>query len=333
MSFGFSHVLFLTDLNEVWGCGQNSSFELGLGFQEHQEPIYTYPVLIRSLKNTQIKKVVAGTFSAAINSSDQILIWGQGEFGIIKSPQRLFMDKVAFLDCQISKYHSQKCSAVALDANGRVYAWGKNDCGQLGLGDSRDRKLPTQLQSLKQKQIRNIAIGDEFVVLLGKDVVISRANSPTRSRPASQERQHNSALHELPRSHKPPLKPFSSEILRQFKSKKTSMARENSDMKQSNQPEDAYATGNSHSYYSRMNSFHGDHPPHDPKGTQQSIIAELCHKEYAGHTSVTLTPNATLLDGQLAAQPLHNHHSSNYQTMNYSYTNTASHSGSTETQV
>ena len=88
---------------------------------------------------------MAGTFSAAISSSDQILIWGQGEFGVIKSPQKLFMNKVAFVDCQISKYHSQRRSAVALDSNGRVYAWGKNDRGQLGLGDDRDRKLPTQL--------------------------------------------------------------------------------------------------------------------------------------------------------------------------------------------
>jgi len=218
------------------------------------------------------------------------------------------MDKVAFSDCQISKYHAQKCSAVALDANGRVYAWGKNDCGQLGLGDSRDRKLPTQLQSLKQKQIRNIAIGDEFVVLLGKDVVLSRANSPSRSRPASQERQHNSALHELPPSHKPPLKPFSSEILRQFKSKQTSLARENSDVRQSNQPENAQTNGNGHSYYSHISKMdmtppNVNQPPHDPRGSQQSIIAELCHHGHAGHTSVTLTPTATLLDSQLAPQP------------------------------
>lgn len=135
---------------------------------------------------------------------------------------------------------------MALDANGRVYAWGKNDCGQLGLGDSRDRKLPTQLQSLKQKEIRTIAIGDEFVVMLGKDVILSRANSPARSRPASRERQHNDTLHELPPSHKPPLKPFSSEVLRQFKNKQTSMARENPNMKSSNQMEDANGNGNSH---------------------------------------------------------------------------------------
>jgi alpha-tubulin suppressor-like RCC1 family protein len=34
----------------------------------------------------KIRKVVAGKFSAAINEKNQILIWGKGEFGLIKSP-------------------------------------------------------------------------------------------------------------------------------------------------------------------------------------------------------------------------------------------------------
>ena len=98
-------------------------------------------------------------------------------------------------------------------------------------------------------------------------------------------------------------------------------------MKQSNRTEDAYANGNihnnSHSYYSRMNTSNGDHPPHDPRGTQQSIVSELCSKGHAGQTSVTLTPNATLLGGQLASQP----------QQNYSINNAASHSGAAETRV
>jgi hypothetical protein len=94
-------------------------------------------------------------------------------------------------------------------------------------------------------------------------------------------------------------------------------------MKQSNRTEDAYANGNSHSYYSRMNISNGDHLPHDPRGTQQSIVSELCHNGHAGNTSVTLTPNATLLDGQLAPQPL----------QNYSNNSAASRSGATETRA
>jgi alpha-tubulin suppressor-like RCC1 family protein len=54
------------------------------------------------------------------------------------------MDQVNFVDCQISKY-SQKSTALAVDMQGKVYAWGHNNMGQLGHGDTRNRKLPTQI--------------------------------------------------------------------------------------------------------------------------------------------------------------------------------------------
>ena len=50
------------------------------------------------------------------------------------------MDKTEFTDCVISKFDA---IAVALDKNGKVFSWGKNELGQLGHGDTRDRKLPT----------------------------------------------------------------------------------------------------------------------------------------------------------------------------------------------
>jgi hypothetical protein len=77
----------------------------------------------------QIKKVIAGKFSAAINYQNQILIWGKGEFGTIRCPQKLFMDKVEFVDCKISKFDSDESHAISLDQNGKVYSWGNNSCG------------------------------------------------------------------------------------------------------------------------------------------------------------------------------------------------------------
>lgn len=154
VSFGYQHSLFLTSDHQVYGCGKNLNFELGLGFQNDQQEAYSTPVHIQNLQSMQIQKVIAGTFSAAINSENQILVWGLGEFGVIKSPQKLFMDKVEFVDCQMSKYQENDCSALALDSQGKVYSWGKNTHGQLGHGDKRDRKLPTLVLAIKNKEIR-----------------------------------------------------------------------------------------------------------------------------------------------------------------------------------
>ena len=54
------------------------------------------------------------------------------------------MDQVNFVDCQISKFQHQS-TALAIDQAGKVYAWGHNSLGQLGHGDTRNRKLPTQI--------------------------------------------------------------------------------------------------------------------------------------------------------------------------------------------
>lgn len=59
---------------------------------------------------------------------------------------------------------------MAVDQNMKVYAWGDNSLGQLGQGDQRNRNLPTQIQALKRKTITHIAMGQSFVVMLGKDV-------------------------------------------------------------------------------------------------------------------------------------------------------------------
>lgn len=54
------------------------------------------------------------------------MIWGKGEFGLIKTPQKLFMDKTEFVDCVVSKYDAL---AVAVDKSGKVFSWGKNNLG------------------------------------------------------------------------------------------------------------------------------------------------------------------------------------------------------------
>ena len=174
ISFGNRHILLRSIDKQTYGAGLNSNFELGLGYTEQQDR-YLTPVYMHTLENHSIKKVIAGSFSAAINTDDSILIWGTGEFGVIKQPQMLYMDKVRFADCQVSKYQScnLQASAIALDSTGKVYTWGSNGFGQLGHGDDRTRKLPTMVLPLKRKFVKQVAIGDGFMIMLGKDFLVN----------------------------------------------------------------------------------------------------------------------------------------------------------------
>lgn len=126
ISFGYRHTLLMTDTDEVLGTGLNSNFELGLGTSREHNVRYTTPVKIPSLSGVGISRVVAGSFSAAINCNGELFIWGSGEFGTIKQPQKLYMNQSLFRDCKITKFHPTESSAVALDSMGRVFSWGAN---------------------------------------------------------------------------------------------------------------------------------------------------------------------------------------------------------------
>lgn len=53
---------------------------------------------------------------------------------------------------------------LALDANGCVFVWGRNEHGELGLGDTRNRSEPCVLSFLKKQVITDIGAGNGFSV-------------------------------------------------------------------------------------------------------------------------------------------------------------------------
>lgn len=67
--------------------------------------------------------------------------------------------------CQISvgKEH-----ALALSEGGRVYAWGKNDFGQLGTGDEENRALPVYTELPYETFIHQVAAGGNYTLAMTK---------------------------------------------------------------------------------------------------------------------------------------------------------------------
>jgi alpha-tubulin suppressor-like RCC1 family protein len=56
--------------------------------------------------------------------------------------------------------------SLALAVSGRVYAWGWNGFGQLGLGDVQSRASPTLIPALSD--VRSIAAGEMHAIAIGK---------------------------------------------------------------------------------------------------------------------------------------------------------------------
>jgi hypothetical protein len=81
--------------------GTNRGHEMGIGSTNQQK--YYSPVQVQGLERHIVIRISAGTFSGAVTSNKELLIWGSGDFGVLSQPQKVFLDEVKFTDLRLSK--------------------------------------------------------------------------------------------------------------------------------------------------------------------------------------------------------------------------------------
>jgi len=122
----------------TWGWG--GSFWQGNGGLGHGDNTsQPRPALVQALEEARVRvhSVSVGTsHMLALTRDGKVLSWGNGEYGrcgngkrkqSAPEPVELLAGKMA-VSVAAGSQHS-----LALTADGVVYAWGKNDAGQLGL--------------------------------------------------------------------------------------------------------------------------------------------------------------------------------------------------------
>jgi len=65
----------------------------------------------------------------------------------------------------VNKGCSSAC-AMAITDEGKVFAWGRNEAGQLGLGDTKDRFVPTLINEITGYEIVEVATGKSHTLFL-----------------------------------------------------------------------------------------------------------------------------------------------------------------------
>ncbi|XP_042351682.1 probable E3 ubiquitin-protein ligase HERC3 [Plectropomus leopardus] len=137
---------------------------------------HTYiPKPLEALRNITVSQVACGSqHSVALTKDGQVYTWGQdsrGQLGLGKktpganSPQHL-RSLSAIPVVQIAAGGEQ---SFALSVSGGVFSWGRNDCGQLGLGDTKGRHTPTAVLCLNMKKIIHVSCGKDHTATLTKD--------------------------------------------------------------------------------------------------------------------------------------------------------------------
>lgn len=150
--------------NKVYAVGSNGYGQLGLGTE-----VNTYnPISIDFLEDKNITNIVGGNGHAfAISEDGDVYAFGYnvyGQLGLGDKEDRYVPVKHPILSSFSSKEIKSGYMHNLLLSDGKLYSWGNNEYGQLGLGDCENRYTPTEIKFFTENdiEIKNFYTGFEY---------------------------------------------------------------------------------------------------------------------------------------------------------------------------
>ncbi|XP_010539723.1 PREDICTED: uncharacterized protein LOC104813703 isoform X2 [Tarenaya hassleriana] len=149
----------------TWGDGDKN--RLGQG---DKDPRFK-PTCVPALIDYNFHKVACGhSLTVGLTTSGQVFTMGSTVYGQLGNPQAdgrlpcLVEDKLAgenVEEISCGAYH-----VAALTSRNEVYTWGKGANGRLGHGDMEDAKVPTLVETLKDRHVKFIACGSNYTAAI-----------------------------------------------------------------------------------------------------------------------------------------------------------------------
>ncbi|XP_068831531.1 E3 ISG15--protein ligase HERC5 isoform X3 [Capricornis sumatraensis] len=130
------------------------------------------------LQEKNIIQITCGDYhSLALSKGGELFAWGQnldGQLGVgrifasTSTPEIVEnLSGVPLVQISAGEAHS-----MALSMSGNVYSWGRNDCGQLGLGHTYNKDSPSCIEALDDQKVEFLACGGSHTALLTKSGLV-----------------------------------------------------------------------------------------------------------------------------------------------------------------
>ncbi|MDR0293804.1 MAG: hypothetical protein LBH95_06605 [Oscillospiraceae bacterium] len=165
VSAGGSHTMAIDADGGLWAWGINDWGQLGDGTAVDK----LTPVKIKD--GTAFASVSAGSmYTMAIDADGGLWAWGysysgqlgDGTYGSYKPTPGKIKDGTAFASVSAGEYHT-----VAIDADGGLWAWGRNYSGQLGDGTTTNKSTPGKIKN--GTAFASVSAGSNHTVAIDAD--------------------------------------------------------------------------------------------------------------------------------------------------------------------
>jgi len=185
ISGGVHHTLALKSDGTVFAWGRNDRGQLGNGNTTNQ----TYPVRVKDVDTvSNLSGVIAisagDMFSLALKSDGSVWAWGWNNYGQLGDgttaekhvPVQVLGAAGGYLENIVAISTGYYYFSMALKSDGTVWAWGRNDNGQLGDGSTSYRTRPVRVSGIEctgsLENIIGIATGEQHSIALQSDHTI-----------------------------------------------------------------------------------------------------------------------------------------------------------------
>ena len=161
---GGRYTLILKNDDTLWGCGENTYSQLGLGDTSNRT---TFTQITTNANN--IKSICCGGMHTLILKNDGTL-WGcgynaEGQLGLGDTNRRAILTQITTNANDIKSMYCSGYHTLILKNDSTLWGCGTNSSGQLGLGDTNSRNIFTKITD----NVKSAYCGDNHTFILKND--------------------------------------------------------------------------------------------------------------------------------------------------------------------